>query len=74
MNRISHWNVLMVLTKNVAIMDKDKKVPNAEEYDDYRGADVFIPANEGDTAFLQKQDTRILNNNPRNGDGPRLGK
>lgn len=50
-------------------MDK-KNIKKEEEQKDYRGADVNIADDERDTVKLQKQDTCMLNNNPRNDDGP----
>ena len=55
------------IIKTPHIMDK-KKIK--EEEKDYRGADVNIADDERDTEKLQKQDTCMLNNNPRNDDGP----
>ena len=51
-------------------MDKEETI-RKEEIQDYRGVDVNIADNDKNTVFLQKQDTEIINNNPRNGEGPR---
>lgn len=51
-------------------MDKEKKTPKEDERQDYRGVDVNMADGEEDTTCLQEQDTRMMNNNPRNGDGP----
>ena len=55
-------------------MDKDKKEIKEEARQDYRGVDINIADGEKDTTCLQEQDTRTLNNNPRNGEGPQPGK
>lgn len=50
-------------------MDKTKDLKeNAQR--EYRGVDVDVADDKKDTAKLEKQDVRILNNNPRNDDGP----
>jgi len=51
-------------------MDKDKTQTRNAARREYRGMDMDIADSDKDTKCLEKQDTRILNNNPRNGDGP----
>ena len=50
-------------------MDKENKT-NKEDFKDYRGVDINIADNDRNTISLQKQDTRTINNNPRNTEGP----
>lgn len=55
-------------------MAKDKKhTLNEAELEDHPGEDLYIDEKHEDAAFLEKQETFIINNNPRNGEGPRTG-
>lgn len=67
-NILLRWYVMNVLCnpKNIKTMDKDKK----NEVHDYRGVDINIADNDKNTPSLQKEDTRTINNNPRNAEGP----
>ena len=49
-------------------MDKKKDLKETAQCE-YRGVDVDVGDDKKDTAKLEKQDERIINNNPRNDDG-----
>lgn len=53
-------------------MEKNKTIVNDEKFQDYPGEDIYIDEKNEDPVFLQKQDVIIINNNPRNEEGPKL--
>ena len=51
-------------------MNKGMNSNKSEEMTDYRGVDINKADNNKNTKCLRQQDTEIINNNPRNGEGP----
>lgn len=51
---------------------KKEQIDSAEIFQDHPGEDFYVDKKHEDAQCLQKQDVGIINNNPRNGEGPKL--